>query len=287
MGTATTRIPTLVLASVLLGATGPAAAREALWELDTAGDAHADEVRELLAKKRAQEALMRDVVDALWGVHEVHVSSPQTATPYDQFSVPDKVRFVVPVGVGYDANVLSKVSTMLRSREFQEGDQVITFRLPQGQFAIRLYDEVVPIFDKLTDQRDLTYVCRVVLLDENQEVLVKSDSFLYARVVDLDFTRSPWVGNYRRVNVPEALKAFGPPQPMGGAVGAEIEAYYATLFEDLQQELNGFLGQADDFYILESSDHIQFDYLPLEDLERVHSVRVLRPDDALLLYRGK
>ena len=269
-----------VLAVVLC--TPVASAREGRWELDTDGADQARYVRELLERKRAQEAAIRDVIELLWDVYEVHVQDPIVKTPYNQFNVPDKVQYSVPVRVSYNREVLSRATQILRSKVFSRGDQGVVFTMPDGGFAIQLYDEVVPIFENLSNNRQLTFICRVVLLDENQEILGKSDSFLYAKVRGLNFTQAPWVGNFRKVSVPTSVLEFQPPNPQD--VDAEDPA--AQEIQDLAKDLNSFFGLAEDFYILEESDRVLFDYLPIRSLERVNSIRVLRPDDALLLYKG-
>ena len=271
-----------MILALVLGSSGLAIAGEGRWELNTDGEDQARYVRDLLERKRAQEAAIRDVVSLLWNVYEVHVKDPFVSTPYNQFNVPDKVQYSVPVRVSYNREVLADATRILRSKVFSRGDTSVVITMPDGGIAIQLYDEVLPVFENLSNNRQLTFICRVVLLDENQEVLGKSDSFLYAKVRDLNFTQAPWVGNFRKVSVPTSMLEFQPPNPAD--VDAEDAA--AQEIQDLASDLNAFFGLAEEFYILEESDRVLFDYLPIRNLERVHTIRVLRPDDALLLYKG-
>ena len=272
-----------ILVAMALGMATTASAGEGRWELDTDGADQARYVRDLLERKRAQEAAVRDVIELLWGVYEVHVQDPVVRTPYNQFNVPDKVQYSVPVRVSYNRTVLTEVYRILRSKVFLRGDHGVAIALPDGLLNIQLYDEVLPVFENLSNNRQLTFICRVVLLDENQEVLGKSDSFLYAKVRDLNFTITPWVGNFRKVTVPDSVRGFKPPNP----ADADAQGPAAQEVQALAADLNSFFGMAEEFYILEESNRVLFDYLPIRSLERVQTIRVLRPDDALLLYKGE
>ena len=256
----------------------PANSREGKWEVPADGSRQVDDIGRLRAKKEAQQARVRELVEILWDeLYEVYVSDSTDIQTYNQFSVPNQVRYSIPVSVRYNANTLEAARRVLGSPELTGGQNALSFTLPSGRMTIYLYDEVLPIFNALSDGGRWPFQCRVVLLDENQEVLGRSDSVLYVYANALNFTASPWVGSYAQVSNPPELDS------LAGLAGPDAGTESMKLIEDLR----GCFSTADTFYYLASSDRVLFEYLSLDILDRVASIRVLRPDDALLLYRGE
>ena len=274
-----TAVVMLTIAALPALSAGPRSsqAREGKWEVRADGSQQVDDIVRLRSKKEAQEDAVRRLVDVLWSdLYEVYVSDSTDIQTYNQFAVPDKVRYSIPVRVRYNSATLEEARRILASPDLTGGEHPVSITLPTGQVTIYLYDEVRPIFDSLSDGGRWPFQCRVVLLDENQEVLGRSDSVLYVYVQDLNLTSAPWVGSFQ--------KAAAPPDI--GYLGEIITMNAGTEGKKLLEDLQGFLSHAESHYYLESSDRITFDYLSLDILDRVASIRVLRPDAAPLLYRG-
>ncbi len=262
-----------VLASLfLLSVTQPARAADA-WESNVDGNKAYTEVKDILAYKAGQAAEVEAIFYRLRD--SLYVMSPTSQTQYqNSFLTPKTVTYTVTTKAAYNGTAVSALQSALASAKYlKQGDRKVTFKFPQvGEVSFRLYDEIFPTYEKLV-RGGYAFEARAVLLDKDQGVIATSDNSLLLSTPTLgdglDFSGTPLLRSYERVEAPDFTAVFYD-------LGEKRDGPAAKLLRDYL---------AKPTYALSSANTATFYSLPVEDLKRIVSCRVLRDSDQLLLYK--
>jgi hypothetical protein len=265
-------MPALLASLFLVSLSQPARAADA-WEANVDGNKAYTEVKDILAYKAGQAA---EVEAIFYGLRDsLYVMSPTSQTQYqNSFLTPKTVTYTVTTKAAYSGNAVVALQLALTSAKYlKQGDRKVTFKFPSvGEISFRVYDEIFPTYEKLV-RGGYAFEARAVLLDKDQGVLATSDNSLLLSTPTLgdglDFSGTPLLRSYERAEPPDLTELFY-------QLGDKREGKAAQLLRD-------YLAKPS--YALSSKSTATFYSLPVEDLKRIVSCRVLRDSDQLLLYK--
>lgn len=242
------------------------------WESRVNGQGAYDKVQAILKYKQAQA---REVESIFYGLRDsIYVASPTSKTTYTNNSLtPNSVDYTVQVSSRYNQGAVGVFEGALRRAKHLRGGQTeIKVKFSSGTVTINLFDEVLPIYERLT-RGGYSFEARAVLMDNEQTVIATSDNSLLLSVRSfesrgLDFSKSPFLRTYQKAEPPD----------VSSIVSDQSEGY-----TDAIKALVGFVTQPT--YRLSASNKATFYSLRTEDLKDVTSCRVLRESDELLVYK--
>ena len=263
-----------LIAALGLTLASPAHAADA-WESNVDGNKAYTEVKDILAYKAGQAA---EVESIFYGLRDsLYVMSPTSKAEYtNSFLTPKTVNYTVATTAGFNAPAVVALRTAVASAKYLKyGEHAIRFKFLDGaELTIRIYDEIFPTYEKLV-RGGYSFEARAVLLDKDQGFVATSDNSLLLSTPSLgdglDFSGKPLLRTYERSTAPDLSDLF---MDLGDKRNNEA----AT-------KLREYLAMPS--YVLSSSNTATFYSLPVEDLKRIVSCRVLRDSDQLLLYKGQ
>ncbi len=255
-------------------ALSPTAAHADKWESNVDGQRAYDQVKAILEYKRDQA---QQVEQLFYGLRDsLYVVSPTSDTQYtNNYLTPNSVTYTVTVSASYDSGAVSRLYSALKSAQpkyFKYGENRVSIKFPQGTVELRIFDEIMPTYQRLV-RGGYAFEARAVLLDNEQTVVASSDTSLLLSTPGsgngLDFSGKPQLRTYLQAEAPDVGNLFS--AQTDGAQKAE------------QEKLRKYL--AEPAYRLTNSNQTTFYSLPIEELKKVVSCRVLRDSDELLVYK--
>ena len=253
---------------------GPSISLADRWESPVNGESAYQAVKNLLAYKRAQAA----PVEALfYGLRDtLYVVTPNSNAQYlNNYLTPNSVTYTVSVDATYDNRAVSSLYSALKQAQplyFKYGENLVSMKFPQGTVNLRIYDEIMPTYERLV-RGGYAFEARAVLLDNEQTVIASSDTSLLLSTpqsgAGLDFSGKPLLRSYQQAEAPD--------------IGTLFSAQSEGERKAEEEKLRTFLSEP--AYRLTSSNRATFYSLPLEELKNVVSCRVLRDSDELLVYK--
>lgn len=255
-------------------ALAPTAAHADKWESNVDGERAYLQVKSILDYKRNQA----EQVEALfYGLRDkLYVVSPTSDTEYtNNYLTPNSVTYTVTVKASYDSAAVSRLYSALKSaqpRYFRFGENQVTIKFPQGTVNLKIFDEIMPTYQRLV-RGGYAFEARAVLLDNEQTVIASSDTSLLLSTPSfgsgLDFSARPLLQTYQQTEAPDVGLLFS----------AQSEGPRKAEEDKLRKYLE------EPAYRLTNSNKTTFYSLPIEDLKNVVSCRVLRDSDELLVYK--
>ena len=262
------------IACIVAALAGPSAALADKWESPVNGEQAYIEVKNILSYKQAQA---EQVESLFYGLRDkLYVVSPKSNAGYsNNYLTPNSVTYTVQVQASYDTTAVSSLYSALKRaqpRYFARGGNLVIIKFPQGTVKLRIYDEIMPTYMRLV-RGGYAFEARAVLLDNEQTVIASSDTSLLLSTPQsgnvLDFSKRPLLRSYQQAEAPDLGNLFS--AQSDGARNAE------------EERLRKFLEQP--AYRLTNATEATFYSLPLEELKKVVSCRVLRDSDELLVYK--
>jgi|GEM_PF-3734124 len=242
------------------------------WESQVNGEKAYNEVQALLAYKKSQAA---EVEEIFYGLRDsLYIVEPSSKTTYsNNFLTPSTVAYTVKVSAKFNSSSVNALSSAIKNAGYlRKGENKVTFKFPNGDVSLHLYDEIYPIYINLI-KGGYAFEARAVLLDNEQTVLATSDNSLLLSVPSvldgLNFTGKPLLQSYVKAEAPDLTAILG--------------NHDAESKDNAYAELYSFFSEP--AYRLVDSQTAQFYSLPVEKLKDVSSCRVLRESDELLVYK--
>lgn len=295
------------LLPLFLALCGPAVG--APWEVAVDGDRQYAEVAQKLAAKRAQVEAIEPIARKMWDtIYEVHLSE-KDAKIFTNLITPERVDYWVQLEEPRFAEAkLSELLSLMKDRVFRTDDPEarfqVEFKTAVGSVTWALYPEAYDVLVKSTQDLRLPFVCRVVLLDKDNGILAMANEYLNLEIIPgrekvmtdqfgrpfaltrtVDLTRPvlyTWVQIADQVLMERLGNRLGKSgfkvvPDEGGNVIAEMGGMSANVEAKAEE---AFYGKNFD------ARQIRFLGLPTNVISRVLRLRVLRPTDTLLLYKG-
>ena len=238
------------------------------WESDVNGIGAYNEIQALLKYKRGQS---EEIEAIFYGLRDtLYVASPSNKTTYsNNFLTPNSVDYTVTVSAKFNRPPLETLRYSIKNaRYLRRGQTSVRIKFPSETLTIRLYDEVLTIYERLV-RGGYSFEARAVLLDNEQTVLATSDNSLLLSTrmsgLNLDFSGRPLLRTYQKAEPPDISE-------LTSGDGAKGWDGLAEFFKEPS-------------YRLSSSNKASFYSLPTESLKTVRSCRVLRESDELLVYK--
>lgn len=242
------------------------------WESVVDGQKAYSEVQALLKYKKAQAA---EVEEIFYGLRDqLYVVQPSSNTNYENnFLTPSTALYTVDVSAKYNTNAVNALyKNIQKASHLKHGENKITFKFSTGDLTIHIYDEIYPIYENLV-RGGYAFEARAVLLDKEQTVIASSDNSLLLRVPSngngLDFKGKPYLQSYVKAEPPDLSALLNENKDKG------MEAMYGDVVSFF----------AEPSYRLVDSNTANFHSLPVDNLKKVYSCRVLRESDELLVYK--
>ena len=297
----------LALFAIVVLSWGSAVA--APWEVPIDGPRQHQEVQKKLAAKRKQIAAIEPVVTQMWNaIYQVNLSERE-AKVFTNLVTPERVDYWVQLeDPQFNGVKMTALYALMKQPWFQSDDPEarfhVTFNTPSGSVTWILYPEAYDVLVKSTQDLRLPFVCRVVLLDSDNAILAMANEYL-----NLEIPRSTENVAYDQYGKPYALTRkvdFDKPVLFTWLQVAE-QALMERLGNKLSNrgfkvvpgdggnvlaEMGGMSGSVkqkteEAFYAKDfKARQIRFWGLPTDMLSKISRLRVLRPSDTLLLYKG-
>lgn len=243
------------------------------WESNVDGNKAYTEVKDILAYKAGQAA---EIESIFYGLRDaLYVMSPTSNARYENsFLTPKTVTYTVSTTASFNTTTVSGLLRAIGAAKYlKNGDRTLTFKFPgMVEMKIKIYDEIYPTYERLV-RGGYGFEARAVLLDRDQGVVATSDNSLLLSTPSLwdglDFSEKPLLRTYQRSEAPELTELlFDLGEKRSSSAVTKLQAYLAK-----------------PVYELSSANTATFYSLPVEDLKRIVSCRVLRDSDQLLLYK--
>ena len=241
------------------------------WESKVNGQKAYDQVQALLHYKKEQAA---EVEKIFYGLRDkLYVVQPSSQTTYENnFLTPSTVKYTVNVSAKYNPVAVNLLYDSIQSAKFfKKGENTVQFQFPKGNLTINLYDEIFPTYQDLV-QGGYAFEARAVLLDTDQTVIATSDNSLLLSVPftgeGLNFKESPQLRSYVKAEPPDITTIVGNQDDSAKEALKELQSFFS-----------------EPAYRLINSNTADFYSLPVDDLKKVSSCRVLRESDELLVYK--
>jgi hypothetical protein len=248
------------------------------WESPVDGMKSYTDVKAVLAYKASQAA---EIESIFYGLRDsLYIMRPTSSVRYvNSYLTPSSVTYTVDTQAEFNDATVAGLSAALRDAKYLlKGDTSITFKFgPDTTRTIKVYNEVLPIYEDLV-RGGYAFEARAVLLDGNQGIVATSDNSLLLSTPSndrgLDFSGAPLLRTYELQKAPDLSEIL-----LEAGEGGKLRETPA--FRKLQQQLSLPM------YTLSSARTAAFYSLPVEDLKRIVSCRVLRDSDLLLLYKER
>ena len=298
----------LVFAAFLV--LGVASAWATPWEVPIDGNQQDSEVARKLASKRGQIIAIEPIVKLMWdAIYQVNLSN-NSAKIFTNLVTPERIDYWVTLDEPqFDATKMRELQTAMNQPQLQTSDPEaryeVAFTMPGGTVTWKLYPEAYDVLVKSTQDLRLPFVCRVVLLDKDNGILAMANEYLnlevksgapsvsmdqngrpYAMKRTVDFTK-PVLYTWVQIAEQKLMETLGNKlSKRGFKVTSDGNA------SQVLSEMGGMSGSVEQdteesFYGKNfTARQIRFWGLPVQVIRNITKLRVLRPTDTLLLYKG-
>lgn len=194
-------------------ALAPTAAHADKWESSVDGQRAYDQVKSILEYKRNRA---QQVESLFYGLRDkLYVVSPTRDTQYtNSYLTPNSATHTVTVKTSNDSSAVARLYRALKSvqpRYFKYGENQVSSKFPQGTIKLRIFDEIMPTYERLV-RGAYAFDARAVLLDNEQTVPASSDTGLLLSTPGfgsgLDFSGKPQLRTYQQAEALDVGSLF-------------------------------------------------------------------------------